>query len=69
MQERRGGEFSIDNHILRKAEDLAHHQGPQQSLCWNLRLSVAVARILQIPPESQTPRHIVQRMAWRRTNS
>src|ERR1039458_4459281 len=57
----------FDRMKTRLAEDLAYQQSPEQTLWGNLGLWPTVSRILQIPPQSKTPRHIVEQMTWRRT--
>src|SRR5580658_557711 len=57
----------LDGMKARFAEDLAHQQGPEQSLRRNLRLLPTVSRILEIPSEAKTPCHIVEQMTWRQT--
>ena len=48
------------------AEDLTDQQGPEQKLRGDLRLRPPIARILQIVPESKTPRHKGPQVTWRR---
>ncbi len=50
----------------RASQHLAHQQGPEQDPRGNLRLSPTVSRVVEIPPESKTPRQVVEQATWRR---